>query len=169
MAKGNIAGELLITTAKAGELVELTATRIRQLIASGHIEKRGKDQVPLVSAVRGVIRFWREKATDNSRTASENRVRDERARELQLKNAERDGRLVDLNEARETFQEILGALRSRLDGVGKRHARDQAQRRQIEQDIDAIFGKAAAEFRQKASVLAGRGRAADAETGDDAG
>lgn len=58
---------------------------------SDHIEKRGKDHIPLASAVRAYIRFLKEDERRSSNTASASRLQDERTREVALRNAERDG------------------------------------------------------------------------------
>lgn len=158
----------IMTTAQVAELFEITAERVRQLVKSGHIEKRGKDQVPLVSAVRGYIRFLKDENRRSSKSASASRVQDSRAREIDLKVAEREGRLIDVVEHRDIFAEVFGTLKAGLAGVPARVTRDMEHRRRLETEIDDILRQAADRFEQASRDPGDAGPAAKADGRDDA-
>lgn len=158
----------ILSTAQAAELLEITAERVRQLVKSGHIEKRGKDQIPLLSAVRGYIRFLKEDERRSSKSASASRVQDSRAREIDLKVAEREGRLVDVVEHRDIFAEVFGTLKAGLAGVPARVTRDMDHRRKLETEIDDILRQAADRFEQASRDLGDAGPAVEADSRDDA-
>lgn len=161
--------EVLLTTAQAAALLELSPARIGQLIKSGHIEKRGKDQVPLVSAVRGYIRFLKDEERRANKSAAASRVQDARARDIELKIAEKESRLIDMVEHLDLFAEAFGIVKTGLAGVPMRATRDQDLRRKIEAEIDDVLGKAARRFEQGTANLRAAGAAAVAGTTDDAG
>lgn len=158
----------ILTTAQAAELLEITAERVRQLVKSDHIEKRGKDRIPLVSAVRGYIRFLKEDERRSSKSASASRVQDSRAREIDLKVAEREGRLIDVVEHRELFAEVFGTLKAGLAGVPARVTRDMDHRRRLETEIDDILRQAADRFEQASRDTGDAEPAAEANGRDDA-
>lgn len=159
--------ESLLTTAQAAILLEIGPERVRQLVKSGHIEKRGKDQVPLVSAVRGYISFLKDEARRSSKSASASRVQDARAREIELKTAEREGRLMDVEEVREIVADWGGTLRTGLSSIPARLSRDMAFRRKIETEIDDVLRQATERFEQAMGNRPLAGGAAQADTGDD--
>jgi excisionase family DNA binding protein len=157
-----------LSTTEAAELLELTSERIRQLIASGHIPALVNGKVALAAVVRGYIHFRNEDDRRTSKSASASRVQDARAREIELKVAEREGRLIDIVEHRELYGEVFGTLKADMNGVGQRFGRDQAQRRQIEQGIDAIFDKAADRFEKGTRDIVGASEAGEVVEGNDA-
>lgn len=159
--------ETLISTAQAAALLELTPERVRQLVKSGHIEKRAKDQVPLVSAVRGYIRFLKDGERRSSKTASASRLHDEKTREVALRNAEREKRLIDVVEHRELFAECFGVLRTALSGMSARLTRDMTFRRKIETEIDDALRQCADRFEQASRDPSDAGAATDADAGND--
>lgn len=157
-----------MTTAQVAELFEITAERVRQLVKSGHIEKRAKDQVPLVSAVRGYIRFLKDDERRSSKSAAASRVQDARAREIELKTAEREGSLMDVEEVRAVVAEWGGVIRTGLNSIPARLSRDMTFRRKIETEIDDVFRQATERFE---SAMGNRSAAAgpvEADSGDDA-
>lgn len=163
--------DVRVTLAVAGaECDGLSAERIRQLIKQGFIEGaipgRGKipGTVPLRRAMLGVIRFGKDEARRTSKSASASRVQDARAREIELKTAEREGRLMAVEEVRAVVAEWGAILRTGFSGIPARITRDMTFRRKIETEIDDVFRQATEHF---AKAMGGRrgpavGSAADA-------
>lgn len=160
--------ETLISTAQAAALLELTPERVRQLVKSGHIEKRAKDQVPLVSAVRGYIHFLKDEERRSSKSASASRVQDARAREIELKTAEREGSLMDVEEVRAVVAEWGGVIRTGLNSIPARLSRDMTFRRKIETEIDDVIRQATERFESAMGNRSAAAGAVEADTGDDA-
>jgi len=124
-----------ITTEQAGRLLELTAERVRQLIKSGHIEKTRHGHTTLVSAVRGYIRFLKEAASERTQNASENRVRDARAREIELRLARDTRDLIPQEEALLAMTMLTTFVAQQFQGLPARITRDMALRRTIEAEL----------------------------------
>ena len=159
--------EVLLTTAQAGNLLELTPARIGQLIKSGFIEKRGRDQVPLVSAVRGYIRFLKDEERKSSKTASASRVHDARARDIELKIAERENRLVDIEDAIGAMDDVVGAVKATMSGVPAQFTGDLSQRAKLETLLGQALNAAADMVSAQAADLRSGG-APSIIAGDDA-
>lgn len=160
--------DVTISTTAAGDLLEIGAERVRQLIKDGYIERAARGQVKLRSAVQGYLRFRNEADRRASKSASASRVQDARAHEIEIRTAEREGRLIDLNEHLDLFAECFGALKAGLAGVPARLTRDMGFRRKIEQEIDDVLRQCADRFEQAARDPGDAGAAAEADAGDDA-
>lgn len=104
----------------------------------------------------------------NTKSASASRVQDARAREIELRTAERDRRLIDTDEAIAALDEIVGPMKADLAGVGPRVTRDIDLRRRIESEHDVIFSRTAARLAERASALRKGGSASATDAEDDA-
>lgn len=125
-----------ITIEQAGRLLDLTAERIRQLIKEGYIEKTRYGHTTLVSAVRGYIRFLKEKASDRTQNAAENRVRDARAREIEMRLAREERELIPQDEAQQAMMMLSTFVAQQFQGLPAQITRDMALRKQIEKNLD---------------------------------
>ena len=81
-----------LTTDTVGEFLDLHAERVRQLVKEGWISKDKSGGIRLGDAVRGYVKFLRSRAT---RTAADSRIRDARAKEIELRTAQRAHELCD--------------------------------------------------------------------------
>ena len=156
-----------ISTARVAKLLGVTPVRVRQLVTEGYIEKAGRDRIVIEVAVQGYLRFRNEADRRSSKSASASRVQDARAREIDLKVAEREGRLIDVVEHRDLFAECFGTLKAGLAGVPARLTRDMSFRRKIEQEIDDVLRQCADRFEQASADPGNAGQAAEADSGDD--
>ena len=95
--------------------------RIRQLSKEGWIEKQGRDQFYLVDVVQGYIRFRNDSDRRAQKTAADSRVRDARAREIELRSAVREGCLIEIGEALSIVEEMIGMFRAQLAAPRARH------------------------------------------------
>lgn len=157
-----------VTTARLAKFLDLTPHRVRQLIKEGHIEKAGPDRLVLETATRGYIRFRNDADRRSSKSASASRVQDARAREIELKTAEREGSLMDVEEVRAVVAEWGGVIRTGLNSIPARLSRDMTFRRKIETEIDDVFRQATERFESAMGDRSAAGAAAEADAGDDA-
>jgi hypothetical protein len=160
---------ILLTTAEVASLLGIVASRVRQLTTSGHIEKRGKDSITLESAVKGYLRFHREEGHRTSKSASASRVQDARARDIELRTAEREGGLLEADDVLEKFAEWAGAVRAGFNALPARLTDDVEERSRIEAEIDDILAATTKGFRQRVGGdRPSDDGAADAASEDDA-
>jgi phage terminase Nu1 subunit (DNA packaging protein) len=134
----------LITTAVACQLLMLTRQRLDQLAAEGWIARHSAGRWRTVDLVQGYIRFMRDEGRRQNVKAADSRVRDARARDIEIRNAERLGRLVSVEELDAIIDEVCGAFRSELSGLPARVTRDLQMRRVIETEVHGVLARIAA-------------------------
>lgn len=125
----------LITLDVAGRLLMIGPERIRQLNKSGYIPIPKRGFTTIVGAVQGYIRFLKDEDRKQSQTGAAERARDARAREIEQKIAERDRKLIPIEDAEFAMDTLVGAVSKELDGQAARITRDMALRRLIEADV----------------------------------
>ena len=130
------AGSGLLTADMAGRLLMISGERVRQLSKEGWIAKAGHNKFHLVDVVQGYLRFRNDADRRSTKTAADSRVRDARAREIELKNAQREGRLIEVDDAIEVVDKIVGVMLTGLSGLAARATRDLQVRRDIERAIN---------------------------------
>jgi uncharacterized coiled-coil protein SlyX len=157
----------LLTSDLAARLIMKSPERIRQLSRDGWIPRQGTAKEPryaLVDVVQGYIRFRDDAERRATKGAAATRVSDARAREIELRNAQREGRLIELDEAIAAVEALTGMMRAQLSGLPARCTRDLQLRRTIETAINDILDRLADLATEKsADMEAGRvARAANA-------
>ena len=148
----------LIPIGQASRLLMVSEQWIRDLTRQGFIpkcEKRGF--VQLVGAVQGYIRFLKDQDRRSSKVASESRVKEARAREIELRIAERERDLIPLEDALADMAELVGMVRSETAGLPARLTRIIDERQKIESEINGFLIRLADRAAEKAASLeAGR-------------
>jgi hypothetical protein len=139
-----------VTTGAVGELLELGAERVRQLVKEGWITRDKVGAIRLGDAVRGYVKFLRSRST---RTASDTRIRDARAREIELRTAQRAGDLCKTEEAFAFVDDVFGMMKSDLMGLPAMVTRDLNIRRDIERAVATILNNTAARLDARAKTL----------------
>jgi hypothetical protein len=126
----------LLSPDMAGRLLMVSGERVRQLAKEGWIRKASPGKYNLVEVVQGYIRFRNDADRRSTKTASDSRLRDARTREVELKTAQREGRLIELDDHLEAVDEIVGIMLTGLSGLPARVTRDLQVRRDIERAIN---------------------------------
>lgn len=134
---GGLTGTM--TVAEFAAVVERTPERIRQLISADHLPRPTGGRLPVGETVRMYARHLRDERAATSVSVAEDRVRNARAQEIELRIAREDGQLIELAEHDAIFDEAFGVLSSRLFGVPAEVTRDLDLRRLIEGKIDAAL------------------------------
>ena len=135
--------EKLPETVSASELAEVwavTPERVRQLAKSGTIPVGERGRYPckrtlLAFAVyqRGLAERARSQGSDG------NRAKLARAREIELRIAQREGELIEADAACAAMMTLAGTVRSSLDGLPARFTRDLRERDRLRKEIDDIL------------------------------
>lgn len=146
------------------QVLGVTERWVQQLEKQGVLTKTGRGRYDLAASVQAYIAFKVESEVARVTpevTSPGERVKVERARKLQLENDERERRLVQMPDAVAALDAIVGPLRADLSGVPARVTDDVAERRRIEDAIDAAlrgladrFGKAGRALRAGRDPLA---------------
>lgn len=146
----------------AAALIMVTPDWINKLVKQGFITRVGRGQYSLQNVVQGYIRYLKDDARQNTKSASASRVQDMRVEEAQLRMDERRGILKQqaLEAALALVDEVLGRLRSDLYAIPARVTTDLGLRRKVEVALDAALNDAAGR-----AAGAGGDPAGDAEPG----
>jgi hypothetical protein len=162
----------LINTEEAGKLIMKIPDRVRQLAKAGWIAQEGTPsdrRYRLLDVVQGYIRFRDDEDRRTTKIAAHSRITDARSREVELKNAQREGRLIDLEEVLAVIEEIIGMLRSQLSGLPARVTRDLQFRRTIETAVNDILDSIADLAAERAKALGSRRAASPSVASNGAG
>ncbi|WP_276200586.1 hypothetical protein [Chelatococcus sp. XZ-Ab1] len=157
----------MISTRGATHLLMLTEARLRQLAGMGYFPKAVKGKYPLGAVVQGYIRFLKDEERRTSKVQADSGLKAARQREVELRIAEREGRLVEMADVEAVVTHIFGKLRAELDGVPASVTRDRAMREAIAQGIHGGFARSEKAFREASEALrSGRDPLGTAEEDD---
>lgn len=126
-----------ISADQAARLIKCTTQWLRQLVKNGYITPVGKARYNLVNVVHGYIDHLKDDERRTSKSAAENEVRAERAREIKMRNDERQRLVIPVEEATEAMDYLVGKVRTVLSGIPATASRDLDLRRKIEAACNA--------------------------------
>lgn len=162
-----------MTTVSAAELGAILASPpfsdrwVRELAEKGYLVRAKYARYDLAKSVQGYLRFVRETEVKAVETAATSReaFESERARKLKLENDQRQALLVDTNDALAAIDHIFGQVRTALAGLPPRITEDVAERRRIENAIDATLADLSGRLDEGCAALR-EGRDALATSGE---
>ena len=129
--------KLIVGGTEMGELLQITASRVTQLVAAGVIPREAKGLYDVKPTVQAYIRFLREQQKRQQINTADNRIRDARAKDIEARTAQRLGSLVSLTLFDEMLHGFAGVVRSELAGMPASCTRDLIMRRIIERELNA--------------------------------
>ena len=154
----------------AAQLLQVTRSRVEGLRDEGVLKRQGSTHnyyYPITDLFIDYTNFIKRDA--KRPTASAERVRNAKAREIELRAAERSGRLIDVEEAEARLVQFAGKIRSMHVALSSRVTRDLNLRKIIDREINSIDA-AAADWLEALATDLTEGREGDAAAaGDDAG
>jgi hypothetical protein len=162
------ASDDLIPIAEAAKLLMVTDVWVRQLAKQGYITIPERGKVSRVGAVQGYIRSLKDEERRSSKSAAASRVQIARAREIELRTAEREKFLIRTDEAMAVLDEIVGSLVSEASGIPARVTADIELRNKIETALHDLFARASDRLNERASAVRESSDADQAEPEDDA-
>jgi hypothetical protein len=164
---------IVIGAKDAARLIGKSTVWLAKLVADGFVkpgQKQGRETVYKPSnVVQGYIAFLTDEQRRSSKSATLSAVQAARAREIEMRIAREDYKLIDLEEALAVLDEIVGGMKADFSGLAASVTRDQALRSIIEEKVDEIYKRHADALEQKARALRTSGAAVEADTEDDAG
>lgn len=143
----------MITVGHASRLLMVTDQWLRTLASRGYIPRAVKGKYPLVGVVQGYIRFLKDEERRTSKVQAESGLKAARKREVELRIAEREGRLVEMEEVEAAWNSVISTYRSELDGVPASVTRDLAIREAIEVGINGAIARAEKRFREACEAI----------------
>lgn len=143
-----------ITYEIAGRLLMIGPDRVRQLVKAGYITKVKPNHTTIVSAVQGYIRFLKDEDRKDTQKGAAARATDARTREIELRIAERKRDLIPQEDAKAVVAQLTAMVKAEFTGLPARMTRDMAERRRLENEIDASFERIADALESAKSALA---------------
>jgi len=140
MAKTN---PIIVTGGIVCTALAFSKARLDQLVDEGVIQRVAKGQYDLIDACARYVKYMRNEDRRSTKGAADVRVRDARAHEIEIRTAERMGRLVSVEDFDAMIDEIGGAFRAEIGGLPARVTRDLTLRRKIEVEGHAILNRVA--------------------------
>lgn len=128
--------EKTISTADAAALLGVSSKWVQELQKKGYVKSAGRGQWVLADVVQGYIGFLKDETKRNSKSAAASRVTDARTREIELKIAQREGRLIDRDEHEAVLELVTGRYLGSLGGIGAQITREPEERDRINRIID---------------------------------
>lgn len=156
-----------INTATAAALIKVTPRYVQQLASKGCFRPIARDRWNLVDVVQGYVAWLKDEGRQASKSAAESRVRDARATEIEQRIAREDRKLVTMEEATATLDEIAGSFITLVSRLPHRITRDPRERRRIEAIIDAERLRLSDTFAKTARKLKAGQALVDADDEDD--
>jgi hypothetical protein len=156
----------MIPSDTACKLLMLSDERLRQLAADGWFPRAVRGQYgddhrigyyDLGKTVQGYIKFLKDEEKNATNVKAESALKAARQREVELRIAEREGAVVDMEDVQAFFAWSDTMLRAELEGVPASVTRDISEREAIGQAIDGAISRAHRRFVEAAEALrAGR-------------
>lgn len=152
---------IVLNSADAARLISKSPRWLYQLVADGFVKKSGSNYRP-ADVVAGYAQFLLDDKRGKAKSTTQQSVQKARAREIELRTKRAENEVIDTEESIAVMDEIIGTLKSTLDGLAASAVRDQQLQRSITEKIDAALQRAADTLAQRAASLRKHGTA----TGD---
>jgi phage terminase Nu1 subunit (DNA packaging protein) len=144
------------TASVVAEHLDISRPRVGQLVKEGVLQRRRGGKFELDDCRRRYIRWLRTERRGLARSAAAQRLATARARDLELRSAQREGRLMEVEEHEAVLSEIIATIIMHLDGMPARFTEDLAQRARLDgligevrNEVAAALSKAGAEYERR--------------------
>ncbi|KAB2752350.1 hypothetical protein [Brucella anthropi] len=143
----------LISASGAAALLGVTTQWLRQLAANGFGPEATRGKYPLVAVVQGYVRSLKDEERRSTKSAADNGLKAARQREVELRIAKEEGRLVEMDDVEAVSSSILATLRAELAGLPASVTRDVKLRDEIEKGLNGAFARSQNKFREASEAL----------------
>jgi hypothetical protein len=138
-----------IKVEQAAALIRVSVRRIQQLMQEGWIKRTPGGVLTGVAVVHGYLDFQEDATKRLMAKFADNEVRRAKAKEINIRIAEKERELVPRDEAEGFVQLLIGGVVSLLQGLPARFTRDVNERKRLEHlvsDVRAEVAGLAAKF-----------------------
>lgn len=133
-----------LTMAAIAELCGLSERRVRQIAEAAGITPEKRGQWPGPAVIQAVLDDARASRSTSPLAVAQERVAEARAREIEMRTAERRRDLIPIEDAIAAMDAVVAAYVVPLDGLPKRLFRDAEGIRKAQEIVDECRARAAA-------------------------
>lgn len=159
----------VLSTKDMAEVLGITPRRLQILVKEGTVPSLGRGKFPLGEVVQAYATFLKEGAERKTGTASLDRLREEKALDIQLTRQRKDRQLISIDEAIGVIDEVVGIFVASLSGLPAQITKVPRERQRLNGIFDTERQRLADRFAEKRSALLEDRAAADPAAEDDAG
>ena len=142
------------------QLLGFSRSQFERISEAGGIKPRSPNCWPVIETFQGFLRYARDEDRRTTKTAMRSRVQAARAREIEMRTAQRAGILCETDEALALADDVFGMLRSDLSGLPATVTRDLEIRSEIEKGVNEILNRTAKRLALRAQDLRANGEVA---------
>ena len=147
----------MIGASRMASLLMITPQWLRQLSAKNYLPKAVRGKYPLRETIQGYIKSLKDEDRNSTKVAADIGLKAARQREVELRIAREEGRLVEMEDVEAVVTTIFGTLRAELSGLPAAVTRDLKLRDEIEKVLNGAFARSEVKFREaSAAIQSGR-------------
>lgn len=144
---------MVVTFEQAAKVAGYTPGIINHYAKMGLIKQTPDGKITLGAAMQGIVTHLRQVRKGKTTLTAANKVAEAKAREIELRVAEREGEVMPTVEIDELFTTIFANLRLRLSSIPARVTRNADTRYLIETEINDALSNLSNSFAQEADRL----------------
>lgn len=146
-------------------LLNVDIRTVRNHAAAGTITKIDRNHYPLAESIRGIIAAAKKSSKSSMLEREQAAIMAGKRKLMEMRIAQEEGHLIELSEATDVLDEIIGTFRAGLNALPARITRDVELRKTIRAEAEAMLHAASEKF----TALAGNTTTnpATKETDDD--
>lgn len=160
--------DTLVSTQDMAAVLGVTPRWLSKMAADGVVPQVARGKFKLGDVVQSYSVFLKQGAEKNTGSVSLDRLRDEKAKEIQLNRLRKDRALIDIEEAIGAIDEITGIFVASLNSLPAQITGVPRERQRLDGIFDTERQRLADRFAEKRSSLLTGHSASDAEAEDDA-
>lgn len=139
-----------VTAEDLADLLGVTPKTVRNHADRGVVVRSGRGKYLLAESIRNLLADARKASRNNDLDKEQLALVREKRRAAELRNAQAEGELIELEEATAVLDEVIATFRVGLDGLPARITRDVSLRKQIRSEAEAMLVAASRKFEQLA-------------------
>ena len=145
--KSNVVPKTAVAQVELAKHLDISQSRVAQFVKEGIFAPNAKSgRLPVDKSRIAYIRWLRDESRKSAASMSTRRVQDARAKEIELRIAREQNKLVEMDEVEAFLRDAVGSFRSELFGVPAACTRDLALRGVINQHLENAIDRIRAGF-----------------------
>lgn len=158
-----------VSLKEAASLVGVSERWIQMRAKEGFFSASSRGRYPLVPLVRGVRAYYDALLEKANKSAAASRATDARTREIELRIAERQGKLLPVEDCEAVVSELAALVLREFGGMAAKVTRDLDMRQKIDEEVDSALGRIRAHAEERSEALLSGRLDLDEEQEADAG